>query len=221
MAIDEDDDIIPGFETAPRPGKQGRYSVVPSKVKWTAREELVLFAVLPYCGTRAVYRTCCLFLCHVLGRQPAYPSTARPSGEQQKTDACSIIERRVVTSVLRLESPDTVKLAEELYCGHRVGKPLTWAEQVEFLLPYAKKNRSVDVGEFLRLLGRSEDDWPMISPVFNKAMGSKKVDPPAENFRADPVRHARLGAFVQEFVGGPEETIVISWGNLVRTLNEE
>lgn len=215
MAAD-DDEYLPGFEPAPRPGKEGRYSVTTTKNPWTDAEELVLFTVLPYCGTRAVYRSTCLFLCRVLGRLPAYPSTARPTDEQRKTDAVALIERRVVTSVMRCESPETIKLALKLYQGHRDGLPVTWAEHVEFILPFVRKEQGacIDCGELLVLLGRSKEDWNFVAKVMRAVSGGDRPEPPHENSRMDPTRLPQLEDRIQRFLDAGDETSGVAFYKL-------
>lgn len=204
MAAD-DDEYLPGFEPAPRPGKEGRYSVTTASKPWDSHEELVLFTVLPYCGTRAVYRTASLFLCRVLGRLPVYPSTARPTDEQRKTDAVALLERRIVTNVFRQDSPATVKLAKDLYQGHRAGLPLTWAEQVEFILPFAKKDASIDTGEFLSLLGRPNTDWPLVATVLKAVRQGELLEAPRENSRMDPTRLPLIEDRVKRFLDAEDK----------------
>lgn len=200
-----DDEYLPGFEPAPRPGKEGRCSVTTAKIPWTDVEELVLFTVLPYCGTRAVYRTTSKFLCDVLGRPPAYPSTARPTDEQRKTDAVALIERRIVTEVFREDSPGTIKLAKSLYQGHREGVPITWAEQVKFILPYVKKENSIDSGEFLTLIGRGNKDWTHVAKVLNAVTRGELPEAPHENSRMDPSRLPLIEDRIKRFLDADDK----------------
>lgn len=102
--------------------------------KWTAAEELLIWAAVAECRSNNVYRHTCYTLCEMLGRSPGMGETQT----DPVREAVDLIERRTVTagSAKSRLNPDLTPLAVTVFRGRRAGTPLTWAEKVKLLQPH-------------------------------------------------------------------------------------
>lgn len=214
------------------PAATGRYSARRGSEPWTELDRLLLYPVLARCGSEYSYLRTCSWLCSILGRDPVFPETQRPTRTEQLEAAVKIIERKTVTENL-LVSGCLAHLARPLNTWRRTGLPFSYFE-VRLVRAFHNKRvlagppgregrlKTISEHQLLDYLDRRHEDQPSLRAMLAQLEKSQRLDDAPEDRAADPSSLAnglKVAGAVQRVRSAAPENLQREWAGLADVLD--